>query len=1013
MKKMFFVLSLVAMALTATAVPAKRGVWKTLTLADGTEVKAQLVGDEHGHYWKAADGKAYVKAAGAAFYEEADASALEQKARVRRGQVNAQRVKRLAARRKAASYTGKKKGLILLVNFSDMQFKSEDNNALYQRIANEEGFSEGNFKGSMCDYFKAQSLGQFELDFDVVGPLTVSKSYAYYGENDADGNDMYAGEMVCEAVGLAKDQVTDWAQYDWDGDGYVDQVYVVYAGQGEADGGAENTIWPHAYDLESAAYFGDGTGAVTVATGLQVNTYACGAELDGFTSDVAGIGTMCHEFSHCLGYPDFYDTDYSGGQGMGYWDLMSSGSYNGNGYQPAGYTSYERWVAGWEEPTELTATQSISNMAALQSGGGSYIIYNKGNSNEYFLLENRQKVGWDASLPGAGLLILHVDYDADVWGRNKPNDDPSHQRMTWIAADNNYQYTESNNTKYYVFSGMATDPYPCGTNNSFGRYTTPAAKLYNANDDGTYYLDAAVENITQNSDSTVAFQFKSGSDVTAPLSETVDFNSQGYGNATAVTSASGTYCTVTFDKGTNNSNSPAYYTDGYAVRLYSGNTMTVASASKTIVEMTLTAGTGDGSSTITTDVGTYSDRTWTGSASRVTFTIAGNEGQRRIAKVTVTYAEGQETTPDTPDTPATDVGNVYELITDATTLSAGDEILIAYVSGSTAKALSTTQNTNNRSAVDVTKNADGTLTPGDEAQVITLEKDGGNFLFNVGNGYLYAASSDYNYLKTEATADDNAKAAITISSGEATIAFQGSNTRNLLRYNPNTAYSNPLFSCYASSTVGSLPQIYRKVLDVTVAIGPVGYSTLYYSDKNLLLPQGVEAYSYTLHNGLLQSDAVDGIIAKGTAVVLKDTQADGSSPHSYRFAVVNTGTAPAVNCLYGYDQENTTSVGGDYKYYMLSLNAAGEPSSVGFYYGDDDGAPFTCGAHKAFLALPRIQSSGTTAYLLDGSIPNGMTAAVGGSNNARDRVFNLNGQRIEHPSRPGIYIVGSRKVIVR
>jgi len=508
MKKLFFVLSLVAMALTATAVPAKRGVWKTLTLANGTEVKAQLVGDEHGHYWKTADGKAYVKAAGAAFYEEADASALEQKARVRRGQVNAQRVKRLAARRKAASYTGKKKGLILLVNFSDMQFKSEDDNALYQRIANEEGFSEGNFKGSMCDYFKAQSLGQFELDFDVVGPLTVSKSYAYYGENDADGNDMYAGEMVCEAVGLAKDQVTDWAQYDWDGDGYVDQVYVVYAGQGEADGGAENTIWPHAYDLESAAYYGDGTGAVTVATGLQVNTYACGAELDGFTSDVAGIGTMCHEFSHCLGYPDFYDTDYSGGQGMLYWDLMDSGSYNDGGYQPAGYTSYERWVAGWIEPVELESEDvAVTSMKSLQSSGESYIIYNKRQRNEYFLLENRQLDGWDASLPSAGLLILHVDYDATAWQENTPNDEPSHQRMTWIAADNKYQYEMYQGDKYYTREGCETDPFPYGSVNAFNKSTTPAAKLFNKNADGTYYLSSSVEGITQNSDGTVAFNF--------------------------------------------------------------------------------------------------------------------------------------------------------------------------------------------------------------------------------------------------------------------------------------------------------------------------------------------------------------------------------------------------------------------------------------------------------------------------------------------------------------------------
>lgn len=170
--------------------------------------------------------------------------------------------------------------------------------------------------------------------------------------------------------------------------------------------------------------------------------------------------------------------------------------------------------------------------------------------------------------------------------------------------------------------------------------------------------------------------------------------------------------------------------------------------------------------------------------------------------------------------------DTYALVTDASTLAAGDKILIAYVSGSTKFALSTTQNTNNRTATDdVTLNADGTLMPGNAAQVITLEKDGNNFLFNVGNGYLYAASSNNNYLKTETTADANAKAAIAVSSGNATISFQGTNTRNVIRFNPNN--NSPIFSCYASSTTtGSLPQIYRLIPEITLANDADNSSTL-------------------------------------------------------------------------------------------------------------------------------------------------------------------------------------------
>ena len=1015
-KRLALFLMTMLFVMTIYAVPAKPGQTRRITLSDGTTVNATLVGDEHGHFWQATDGKAYQAVGSKGYFQAIDRKALLERASMRRTAINRQRVKRMPGRRnvgEVGGITGQKKGLIILVNFSDKSFQNGNDNALYQNIANKKNFSEGNFKGSMHDYFYDQSQGKFELTFDVVGPVTVSKEQSYYGSNDKDDNDMHPAEMVIEALKLADSQV-NYANYDWDGNGTVEQVYVVYAGMGEADGGDDSTIWPHEYTLSYAKYYGDGEGKQKL-DGVFIDTYACGAELNG-NGVIAGIGTMCHEFSHCLGYPDFYDTDYSGGQGMGYWDLMDGGSYNDDGYRPAGYTSYERWVAGWETPTELITTQSISNMQALQNGGGSYIIYNKGNRNEYFLLENRQKTKWDTDIPGSGLLILHVDYDANAWANNQPNDTPSHQRMTWIAADNSYQYSMYQGSKYYTFGGMANDPYPYGTNNSFSKTSTPAATLYNYNIDDTKYLDSSVEEITQNSDGTVSFQFIGIDDVTTLPSETIDFNEQGYKNQTVVTSVSGTDCTVTFDKGTNSS-MPTYYTSGYAVRLYSGNKMTVASTTRSIVKIKLTFGSGENTNKITTDVGTFDEDLWTGSASSVTFTIDGNSGQRRIMRLTVTYAAS------TDNDPAASHGNVYKLVTDASTLAADDEILIA-VNGDIAKAMSATQNTNNRPAVDVTKNQDGTLTPGEDAQIITLEKDGDNFLFNVGSGYLYAASSEKNYLKTETEADANAKATISISYGEATIAFQGSNTHNLMRYNLNNG--SPIFSCYASNTtIKTLPQIYRKVPDVSVTISKVGYSTLYYSDKNLLVPQGVEAYTYSFDNGVLQHKPVDGVIAKGTAVVLKDTRADYQSSHSYRFAVVNTGTAVAGNCLYGYDEATTTNVpGGDYKYYMLSLNADSELSSVGFYYGEADGAPFTCGAHKAFLALPRSQSSNVMAYLFDGSVITDNTSSIDeilNCNTSKSECFDLQGRRVvnsslfTHPSslKKGIYVVGGRKVIVR
>ena len=451
-----FVLLLTAIlcTLTINAVPAKPGQTRRIVLPDGKSVTARLVGDEFGHYWLGTDGKAYREDNNGIFYL-ANRLSADERAKSRRNLSNERRGLRLAPGNNAAknsSFIGKKKGIIILVNFSDMTFEEAHDNNIYNRIANEKNFKEGNFKGSVYDYFYAQSEGQFDLEFDVVGPVTVSKKRNYYGANNSSGDDKYPASMIIEACHLA-DSLVNFADYDWNGDNEVDQVFVVFAGKGESDGGPAYTIWPHEWQLSAASFYGDGSGAQTI-DGVTIDTYACGAELNG-SGKIDGIGTICHEFSHCLGYPDFYDTDYSNGQGMGYWDLMDSGCYNGDGYLPSGYTSYERWVAGWMEPVELTGKMKVSEMTPLQEKAEAYIIYNDRNKNEYFLLENRGRTGWDADLPGTGLLILHVDYNRKAWEDNTPNDDPKHQRMTWIPADNDYQYQTYQGTRYYTLLGMS------------------------------------------------------------------------------------------------------------------------------------------------------------------------------------------------------------------------------------------------------------------------------------------------------------------------------------------------------------------------------------------------------------------------------------------------------------------------------------------------------------------------------------------------------------------------------
>ena len=506
MTNKFFTISVMLVAvLTAMAIPAKRGIWKTLPL-DGVPVEAQLQGDEHLHFWLTADGQQLSEQDGS--FVLADMASLQVKSQERRTKAALRRHQRLKSVRRNdigdfTHYSGQKKGLIILVEFSNMTFSSANDSLLYTRICNEENFSEGNFRGSVYDYFKAQSYGQFELIFDVVGPVQMSNTYQYYGQNvGQDNNDIRPGLMVATAC-QAVDSLVNYADYDWDGDGVVDQVMCIYAGQGEADGGNSSTIWPHEWELESSDY-----GHSLTLDGMVINTYAVANERT--SGGIEGIGTICHEFSHCLGLPDMYDINYDGNFGMGKWSLMDTGSYNDNGFCPPNYTSFERYSSGWVEPKVLNYSQTISSMQPLGDSPEAYMIRNDAYSDEYYLLENRQQKGWDSALPGNGLLVLYVDYDYDIWTYNLVNtfnrgtyyDYPAndHQRCTIFRA--------SNRTGGGYYNTSSGDPYPYRDNDSLTNTSLPAATLYHPNGNGNKTLDKGILDIARNGDGTMTFRFR-------------------------------------------------------------------------------------------------------------------------------------------------------------------------------------------------------------------------------------------------------------------------------------------------------------------------------------------------------------------------------------------------------------------------------------------------------------------------------------------------------------------------
>lgn len=398
-------------------------------------------------------------------------------------------------------YRGQKKGLVILAEFADTKFNEGNDRQKFNDILNTPGYtsSEG-FKGSVADYFRDQSGGLFELQFDVVGPFTTKHNYAYYGQNDEYDNDLHPDEMIVEMC-RAADDVVNFADYDWDGNHIADEVFVVYAGKGEADNeNSPNYIWPHMWTLREA-------GKTLILDKTIINVYACANELMA-DNHINGIGTFCHEFSHCLGFPDFYDISYSGLYGMGDLDLMASGVYANNGFCPVGFSAFEKMSCGWQEPIVLGNEDVIvDNIKPMSQQGDFYIMYNDANANEYYLIENRQRDGWDKYMPTKGLMISHVDFDQEVWDNNIPNTIVSenearaqgytcgndHQRMTVFFATNN------NNIPSF---------YPYLRNDSLTATSRPAATLYNQNSQDMKLMVGSILNIHKNSDGTMGFRYR-------------------------------------------------------------------------------------------------------------------------------------------------------------------------------------------------------------------------------------------------------------------------------------------------------------------------------------------------------------------------------------------------------------------------------------------------------------------------------------------------------------------------
>ena len=440
MRKFFITVIACVLAIAVNAVPARKG-WQTRTQADGTTIEVQVVGDEFYHYTINREGQQVKEING--MYEVVGEAPTAAVAKARRAQGVARR------QRKEIGVTPNMapKGVVILVNFSNKSMQSGHTQATFDELCNSLNCSVNGGYPSAGQYFADQSNGSYRPQFDVFGPVTLSRNVAYYGtDGSEEGDDQHATDAVVEGCRLANEQFNiNWADYDSDNDGYVDFVYVIYAGKGQADGGTSETIWPHNWSIESARSYGYCTYSATQCRvgGKKLDNYAMSSELSG--NSLGGIGTLCHEFGHVMGLPDLYDTSY----GTNYencltpndWNIMDGGSYNADGHCPPNYDPWEKEFFGWNTSINLGTTPQ--NLTLRANGTEGYQAYQINASGTYvspttsglrYYIENRQAQGWDEPLTGHGMLIWKVNFNESKWTSNEPNNTANNPYYTVVSA---------------------------------------------------------------------------------------------------------------------------------------------------------------------------------------------------------------------------------------------------------------------------------------------------------------------------------------------------------------------------------------------------------------------------------------------------------------------------------------------------------------------------------------------------------------------------------------------------
>lgn len=363
---------------------------------------------------------------------------------------------------------------VILVQFTDLRFisglpegsscQTADDaklvNEFFDKFCNgvegSDYWEEGGSYGAIAEYFRDQSNGLFTPEFEVIGPVTLNDSYAYYGKDSGSSKDVNVSVFFKEAIIKAQEMYSSWNEFDNNSDGKVDMAFFIYAGEGQNGCSDKNTIWPK--EVASGG----------TINGVTYGCYACCNEVYHGITD--GVGVFVHELSHAMGLPDFYDYGYIA-YGLDYWDVMDSGGYCNSGYTPCGYSAYEKDFMGWQPLVKLDFSQPQHLvLQPLHNGGNGYKIVNPNDTCEYYIIENRQAQSWDSYLgrgtaktKNHGLLVTHVDYNKSAWSGNSVNKSLTHQRMSIIPANNelcSYMFVHDMDTYNKYMTTTTSNMFP-------------------------------------------------------------------------------------------------------------------------------------------------------------------------------------------------------------------------------------------------------------------------------------------------------------------------------------------------------------------------------------------------------------------------------------------------------------------------------------------------------------------------------------------------------------------------